>query len=768
MSRWQEGVVLSRRSALRMFVTAGVLVVTGHPLSGMTSIPRTGVRTIAERFGGGPGPLVLIHPDNSAVIHAPIPDMGTGVETALPMILAEAMDLDWRSVSVERLVPEQVPDGEGGWVQNYSHQGTGGSASVRTAWPQLRKCGALARQLILRAAAAQLGAPMQQLKTTLGQVHWGEKVFPFAQFIDATLMLDAGLVKQTIVSVRSNHELPTYEIDLDGDFMSVDPDAQFGIVGQGLLSPRIDAVLTGQERFGIDHDFPGQRYASIERCPYIGGDIDSFDATMTRKVSGVIDVVEVPRLGPADSDYKFNAPGIAVLASTYWAALQGRRRLQVSWHKGTHTHENNQWHLANSLQAISEGEPRVSFTMGDVEAALSTAAERIESIYHAPHFAHLTMEPMNCAAWVNEQGCVVTGGSQYPNLMINEISELFGFSREAVRYLPGKLGCGFGRRAQTDYIAEAVYLSQSIKRPVKVIWTREDDVQQDFFNPMSAVKFRGGVDSAGNIVAWDCLFASQGRTRMDAFPTQLIANMRVAEVKNDSRLPLGAWRGPGHNLAGFYAEGFLNELATLADRDPYELRISLLGEDRVLPYAGWYPAKGEGGIDTARNKAVLKAVAERAQWGQGPCDHNYGRGIASHFTFGSFVAMVVEVSVDRSQGEFVVERVTAAVDCGLVVNPAGARAQIEGGIIDGLSAVLYQNVQVDGGRVTSTNFDTLKMTRINQAPRVMDIFFINLRSEPFGTGEVALPPFIPALMAALYDATGVRIRSLPIGEQLRA
>ena len=757
----------TRRSVIRVFVSGGMLIAGVMPL--LPAGSRAAEKTVGDLFQGGPGPMLVLKPDNTVIIRAPIPDMGTGVETALPMVLAEEFDVDWSQVSIERFTPDQVRTSDGEWVQNYVHQGTGGSASVRTAWPQLRKCGLLARSIILRAASSQLRIPVASLSTDAGFVVGGGHRYPYSDFLDSALMQSAGLVQQELVPVTSGHELPTFEIDLDGDFLGAGNRGEYSVVGREIVSPRMDLLLTGREPFGIDQSFPGQLYASIERCPYIQGELEWYDATQARAIEGVVDIVPVPRLWGEHGDEKFNAPGIAVLATSYWAAYKARKLLDTRWDQGEYTHENNSWHTENSLEALSTKEPRRLYDSGDVEAALASAHRVLDATYQAPHFAHLTMEPMNCAAWATEDSCIIAGGCQYPNQAITFLGETFRIPVENIRYLPSKLGCGFGRRARDDYVAEAVYLSQLSGKPVKVLWTREDDIQHDFFNPMSVTRFRGGLDEQGNIVAWDCLFSSQGSTRMDGFPTQLIPHMRVATVKNDSRVPLGAWRGPGHNLAGFYAEGFLNELAALAGRDPYELRMALLGEDRSLPYANWYPNQGEGGtIETGRNKAVLRAVAERAGWQGLSSAKGKGRGIASHFTFGSFVAMVVDVTVDLQKGTFAVDRVTAAVDCGLVINPSGARAQIEGGIIDGLSAVRHQHVKFEQGRVITGNFNDIRMTRMDESPREIDIVFVNQDAEPFGTGEIALPAFIPALMAALHNATGIRVRALPIGNQLMA
>ncbi|UTW54667.1 xanthine dehydrogenase family protein molybdopterin-binding subunit [Kordiimonas sp. SCSIO 12610] len=754
---------ITRRDTIRIFIGGGMLIAASPTSAALSNLDKQ--ITINDLFDGGIGPMFILHPNNSVTLQAPIPDMGTGVETALPMVLAEELDIDWETVSVERFTPNQLPDPEGNMTQNYVHQGSGGSASVRTSWPQIRKCGIMTRKIILKTAAQKLGLKIDQLSTRKGYIVANDKSYPYADFLDDILMQNAGIIKQKFVGRYAKHDTPTYEIDLEGDFWEVKNKEDYSIIGKSKKSPRLDTLLTGKESFGIDHDIPGQLYASIERCPYIGGDISFFDSKKARSIKGVVDVVQIPSL--STDDRKLNSPGVAVIATSYWAAFKARKLLDIQWNKGNHTHENNKWHYDNSVQSFEKDDKRIYYSSGDTEAALANAEKTIESIYDAPHFAHLTMEPLNCVAWIKDDSCIFGAGCQYPYLVIQFVNNMFNIPIDNIDFLTCKIGGGFGRKAKTDYIVEAIYLSKITQKPVKVIWSREDDIQHDFFNDMSVARFRGGIDEKGNITAWESLYSSQAGPRMTAFPAQLIPNMTIAATRNDSKLPLGAWRGPGHNLAGFYMEGFLNELAELGNKDPYTLRMELLGEDRELPYSDWYPNKGDGGIHTSRNKVVLRKVAEMAKWKGGNPAQGKGRGIASHFTFGSFAAMVVDVSVNSQDGTFRIDRVTAAIDCGLVVNPSGARAQIEGGIIDGLSAAVHQNVIVNDGRVITENFNDIRMSRIDESPVEIDIHFVGEDSEPFGTGEIALPAFIPALVAALHDATGIQIRKLPIGNQLK-
>ncbi|GHF19312.1 isoquinoline 1-oxidoreductase subunit beta [Kordiimonas sediminis] len=754
-------ITVNRRDALRIFCIGGALVAVAPGALGKAN----NAATIAELFDGKLGPFVRIEPDNRITIMAPVPDMGTGVETALPMIVAEELDADWSLVDVERMPSKIIEDTDGELRFEYALQGTGGSATVRTAWRPLKRCGQFARHVILLAASKQLNVPVSSLTTYKGhvRVNGRTKSYPYADFITTAGMESADLVKRTWVE----HDYKVLELDFPTTIAPDKKREDYSIVGTEKHQSRIYQTLTGTDPYGIDHEFPGQTYASIERCPYFYGGVKSFDATKAKTVPGVLAVLEVPDLKSEQRPFKLNSPGVAVIATNYWAAFKARSLLEIEWDEGPCTHENNEWHRQNCIDAATKGERRNIYTSGDVEEALSKAATVVEAQYEAPHFAHMTMEPINCNALVTGATCTVAGSIQFPDTAKLAAKHITGLDYDAIDIIPSRIGCGFGRKASADYVAEAVYLAKEVKKPVKVIWSREDDTRHDFFNPQSVTTFRGGIAADGSITAWESLFASQGGTRMDGFPVQLIPNMKVERVRGDSRVPLGPWRGPGHNLAGYYTEGFLNELAEAAGRDPLEIRLDLLGEDRSLPFNDWYPEKGDGGISTKRMKDVLQTAAQHANWNHSrPKEKGKGRGIASYFTFGGYVAMVVDVSV-ANDGSFTVDRVTAGVDCGMVINPLGAKAQIESGIIDGLSTVLYQNVQIERGRVLTGNFDDQRLLRINEAPKEIDIHFTGTDGEPFGTGEIALPAFIPALLAALHEATGVRIRKLPIGDQLQ-
>lgn len=754
----------TRRDALRVFGLGGALVI-GMPA--LASMKRKEQTTAAELFEGQLTAFIRINPDNSVTIGAPVPDMGTGIETALPMIVAEELDVTWDQVSVERMPFNLVKDDEGTYREKYTLQGTGGSGSVRKAWPVLRDCGALARDLLLRAAAKHWRISASQLETNAGYVRHsgsGQRI-SYADLLEAALALP----------LKGVH---FEKVDRDGAMLEprVPQEAEGGprrkaqkgyqIVGTAVGQENIERLVRGEERFGIDLDIDGQLHAVIERCPFFDGDVKSFDASEALEVEGVRQVIKIPGLAEKDARNKLNSPGVAVIAVSQWAAMKGREVLKVTWDEGPNRQESEAWQRSTAKAAITDEELQIEHEEGDFDRAFAAAETKLEATYTTPHFAHLNMEPITCSADVKADRALIRTSHQFPPDVAQQAAKMTGLEIEQITVETGRIGCGFGRKFYQDFVAEAVYLSQQVSAPVKVFWNREDDVQHDFLNPSTHVEMQAGLDSDGKLVAWHTCSSSRWSPRMKGFPVQLVPNVRQGFVRPKGRVPLGPWRGPGNNTSGFSMSCFMDEVAHAMGRDPLEVWLELLGEPRELPFKQWIPDARGAGISTEKTAAVLTLAAEKAGWGE-PLPDGWGRGIAAHFTFGGYAAFVVDVRHNEQEG-LVVERVVGAAHCGMIINLSGATAQMESGVHDGLSTVLHQHVRIEGGRITSGNFDSMPLLRIDKAPRHFEMHFVESHEEPWGTGEIALPAFIPALMNAVFDATGKRIRDLPIGDQLVA
>jgi isoquinoline 1-oxidoreductase beta subunit len=485
----------------------------------------------------------------------------------------------------------------------------------------------------------------------------------------------------------------------------------------------------------------------------------------------VRDVVEiVPRDNPLEM-----VSGVAVVADNTWAAMKGRAALSVEWEAGPKPDESSE-SLRAQFERLTEKRGKVIRDDGNVDRALEGAAKTLDAVYEVPFLAHAPMEPMNCVADVRSGSCEIWAPTQSPGGAHELAQSITALPRETIRVHMIRTGGGFGRRLLNDYAAEAVYLSKAVGAPVQVVWTREDDIRHDYYRPAGFHRLRAGIDGDGNLIAWEIHTSTTSRYAFahssqppettevfaDALPAGVVPNFRLAYTPAASGVPVGPWRGPGKNADTFVDQCFLDEVAHAAGRDPVEFRRALFGEPREMPYRD----HGGPSFDTGRLRGVLDAAAEASGWGSA-LPKGSGRGVAAHFMFGAYVAEGAEVSVD-SDGRLAVDRVVAAVDCGTVVNPIGARAQVEGAILHGLSAALHGKVDIAHGAAVPGNFDAYPLLRIQEAPRI-EVHFVPSAAHPSGLGEIALPAVAPAVGNAIFAATGQRVRRLPIrAEDVRA
>ena len=747
MSAAFDGTGLTRRAFLVCSATAsGALLLRWAPVDAAAPLS-TGPSQL--------GPFVRIEPSGRVVIGARGAEIGQGVKTSLPMLLAEELDVDFDEVRVEQLPYALVASSEPpGFAGRYGPQGAGGSTSIPDGWKDLRQAGAEARRRLVLAAAARWSVDASALSTRAGAVHIGDG----RKLAYGELAREAAAV-----------EVPAEPAALK------DP-REYRVIGR----PRrvVDAadIVTGRAQYGLDTWREGALVAVVARCPYFDGGIQSWDGSAARAIAGVRDVLVLP--GPQSGEpYSANlATGIAVLADDTWSALRGRDALQIQWSRGPHASESTA-----ALEAQAE---RLLAAKGQVvrddgafdTAAAETGARLVEATYDLPFVSHAPLEPQSAFAHVERDRVTIIAPMQQPGGASRVASALTGVDRLKIDVRMTRVGGGFGRRLSNDFVAEAVLLSKASGRPIKLVWTREDDLRHDFFRPNGRHRLTAAVAPDGRVSAWRHQLASASKYYRrpdvepadlwtselypDDFPARLVPNLRLEWFALQSGIARGSWRAPAHTANAFAVQSFLDEVARATQQDPLALRLAMLGEPRKLPYE----QHGGPTFDTGRLANVLRMVADRIGWQQRRPEPGRGLGLAGHFTFGGYAAHALEVTVSP-EGALRIERCVCAVDVGRPINPLGIEAQMMGGTIDGLSTALNLAITIDGGRVQQSNFSDYPLLQSAQAPDV-EVLIVDSDAEPSGAGEMGIPTLAPALCNAIDAACGVRLRRLPIGEQL--
>jgi len=727
--------IVNRRDFLKKSAASGTALVIGFYLPAVAH-----AQEAQPQEKKPPNPLnawVRITPDNHVTLILGKSEMGQGIMTALPMILAEELYFDWKNVKIE-----QAPTNP-----NIYDHGTGGSGSVAGSWLPLRRAGAAAREMLISAAAARWNVnPNTCVAKDGGVLHGARKNFlTYGQLVEDAAKLPIPDFKT--VPLKNSDE--------------------FTIVGHDTRRFESREKATGAAKFGIDSRMPGMQFAVIARCPVFGGKLKSFDAAKAKAVPGVKDVIAIDPVGPG----AFTAGGVVVLAENSWAAMQGRKALQVTWDEGPAASESTD-SLRKQFLDNAAKPGKVVRNDGDADAALSATAKKIEATYEFPFACHATMEPMNCTVHIRPDGAEAWIPTQAPQWAQEIIAKIGGLPPEKVIVHTTLMGGGFGRRYQADFVMEAAQVAKATGKPVMVLWTREDDMQHGFYRPASYHRFSGALDEKGNLAVWkhfqtstsiEAMWNPKGEEVAEksefataAFIPYQTPNYRIEYTLAKSSVPRAWWRSVEHSTSGFVVESFVDELANAASADPLEFRLHLIGEDRKIPDFT-NPKEGKP-LDTARLKAVLRLAAEKADWGK-PLPKDIFRGIAGYYSFESYTAAVVEASV--KDGAVKVRRVVYAVDCGRPINPEGVRAQVESAAIYGLSATLHDAITIKGGRVEQSNFNDYEMPRMSGTPKT-EVHVVMSREEPTGIGEPGLPVIAPALCNAIYAATKKRIRRLPI------
>ncbi|HVP67068.1 MAG TPA: molybdopterin cofactor-binding domain-containing protein [Anaeromyxobacteraceae bacterium] len=690
---------LSRRAFLRISGGASAALVLGVHLPGRARA--------ASGATFAPNAWLAVDEAGAVTIWVIRSEMGQGVLTSLPMIVAEQLDADFARVRVEQAVTDP----------KYGRMSTGGSTSVRRSWEPLQKAGAAAREMLVAAAAARFGVAPAACVAREGDV------------LEIAGRRRIGYGELAVAAAR----LPVPPEP------RLKPPADFRIIGRPV--PRVDSAekVSGKARFGIDVRVPGMLFAVVARCPVRGGRVTGYDADAARRVPGVHRVAAVPS-------------GVAVVAESSWAAIRGREALRPTYDPG----ENARLDDAAIEAILSDpGAPlKAVRSDGDFARAYAGAARRLEATYDFPFLAHATMEPMNCTARVDASGAELWAPTQSPTWAQSEVAKALGLPEDRVRVHTTLLGGGFGRRAMPDVPVEAAHVARAAGVPVQVLYTREDDFVHDFFRPRSRNVLAAGLDRDGGLAAWrhtvrapSIMAQVFGRSegRPDVVEGAADVPYRAGAVLVDCHAPpigvtIGWWRSVYSSQNACAEECFLDEVAALAGRDPAAYRLALLS-------------------GAPRLRGVVELAASKAGWGK-PLPPGHGRGIACHASFGSFAAEVAEVSVEK--GAVRVRRVVAAVDCGRVVNPDTVAAQVEGAIVYGLSAALRGRITIRGGAAVERNFGDYEPLRIEEMPAV-EVHRVESAEAPTGIGEPGLPPIAPAVLNAVAAASGRRVRALPLG-----
>ncbi|MEM7246107.1 MAG: molybdopterin cofactor-binding domain-containing protein [Acidobacteriota bacterium] len=743
---------VSRRDVLRGIAAGSLVLGVGRLGSPMTAW----AVGEAEAAAFSPDLFVTIAPDGAVTIVAHRSEMGTGIRTALPMVVADELGADWSRVTIE-----QAPGDA-----SYGSQNTDGSRSIRRFHGRMRRAGATARQMLEAAAAARWGVPATECSAADHRIVHGPS--------------GRSLGFGELVTAASELEVPAE------DALRYRSPEQSTIVGTDVPITDGEDIVTGRATFGIDVRREGMLHAVIARSPVLGGRAKSHDAKAAMAVAGVVKVVELPA---ASAPYAFGAlGGIAVLATNTWAATQGRLALNVSWDDGDNASYDSAKYQ-KTLSATAQKPGTVMRNEGDVDAAFAAADEDdvVSADYDLPHLAHASMEPPCALAEVTGDGCEVWAPTQNPQAAEATLARALGLAPEKVNVHVTLLGGGFGRKSKPDFIVEAALLAREVGRPVHVTWTRDDDIRHDYYHSVSALHLKASVDRKGRPTAWlqRSVFPPIGSTFSPAAKegssgemgmgfTDVpfnVPNLRCETGPADAHVRIGWLRSVAHVYHAFATSSFADELAQRARRDPLEYLLELMGPPRRLDLSKIeYSNHGEPmetyPFDVGRLRAVTELAAKRAGWKRKTRKKRRGRGlgIASHRSFLSYAATVVEVDVDRS-GTVRLESVVSVIDAGLVVHPDRVRAQMEGAAVFGASLALTGAITAKNGRVEQSNFHDYPILRMNEAPRTLDIHVVKSDAPPAGVGEVGVPPFAPALTNAIFAATGKRIRRLPIAGQ---
>jgi isoquinoline 1-oxidoreductase beta subunit len=735
--------VVNRRSFLRVTSLAG-----GGVLLGLYIKPPKASAQFGPAAPPVPNNYIKIAPDGTITIMAKDPEVGQGVKTMLPMLIAEELDADWKSVKIEQTDFDDT---------KYAAQFAGGSLATPFNWDPMRRVGAAGRQLLVSAAANTWGVPEAECSTAAGRV------------------LHAG----------SNRSLGYGEIASKAAAMPP-PDIQkvklkdpkdYKIIGHSQRGYDVPKIVTGQPVFAIDFTLPNMLFAVYQKCPVFAGKVVSANLDEIKAMPGIRDAFVVEgnvKPGTVVEQDPGLEPGVAIVADSWWQAQTARKKLVVKWDEG-HGASQSSVAFAQKADELSKQPPAKTLRKdGDPDAALSSAAKVVEAAYAYPFISHAPLEPQNCTAHFQGDKIEIWSNSQIPGGGRTLVSKTLGIPEKNVTIHMQRGGGGFGRRLTNDYMVESAWISKTVNAPVKLLWSREDDFGHDYYRPGGFQYLKAGLDGSGKIVAWNNHFISWGdgdkpapSSTMGAteFPARFIPNYALHNTNQPLWLKTGALRAPGSNVYAFVIQSFLDELAHAAGKDPIEFRLALLSN---TPLPAPAPRPGGGGFggpefSAERTIGVLKLAAEKSGWSKQPKSSGRAMGVAFHFSHMGYFAEIADVSV-TSENKVKVHKVWVAADIGSqIINPNFAENLAQGAVIDGLSELMGQEITLENGAVVQHNYDKHPMMRIAQAPEI-EVHWLKSNNPPTGLGEPSLPPILPAVCNAIFSATGKRIRETPLSK----
>lgn len=730
---------LKRRDFVKVFGLASGGLILGCNFSDKTPV----VNNLEDGISFVPNLFIQLQKDGKLTIVVTRSEMGQGIRTSMASAIADEMEANWKYVTVKQATGDA----------KFGDQNTDGSRSIRTLLNPMRKMGAMARTILEQAAAKKWGVEVANCKAedhfVVNKVS-GEKIF-FGELVEEA----------------KNIAAPSEES------ITLKDKKDFKYIGKNrvLRGADIDSFIDGSSQYGIDARLPNMKFAAIARCPATFGTVKSFDKSDAMEVYGVEDVIQLDRIKPGMGQQFYGMlGGVAVIANNTWSAFQGKNNLIIEWDMGPNGSYDTEKFNQTIVDRVSKPGKVVPPMLGNVDSAFSSAAKIEEATYTIPHLVHAPMEVPNALAWVHDGKCEVWAPVQAPQTARAEIAAFFGFALEDITINVTLLGGGFGRKSKSDFVVEAVALSQKTGTPVQVVWSREDDIQHSFYHAISAQHFKGSLNAEGNVTGW---------LHRTAFPSILssfkpmsdyaagfelgqgftnnpydIKNVRIENTKAEAHLRIGWLRSVYNIISGFGINSFVDELAVASGKDPIDFRLNLIGKDRKVEGRSPHP------YDSARMKHVLKEVKKLSNFGQ-PLPKGHGIGVAIHYSFYSYVATAVEVSVQNDKVK--VENVYTVLDCGLYVNKDAVINQMQGSAIFGMSIALFGKISTKDGAVQQSNFHDYQMTRMKHAPKI-HVQLIDNDHEPTGVGEPGVPPVSAAICNAIFNATGKRIRNLPLSD----